>query len=672
MRDFPPDVPEFSTVVAGESPPAPGRGGRSARQWSFADPDTSSPTRYLWWLLRQQWPVLVVLSVLAMLQWFPGAVGPYLVGQIIDQGLLGGDRSAVWTYAAGLLGLALVGVAAGVLGHTIVVRSWLIAMYGSMKLITRKTTQLGHVLPQRVPTGEVLSVASGDSDQMGALTEVLTRAVGALLAYLVIAGIVLHTSFELGVVVLLTAPLLVILAMPLLKPLERRQERERTRLSDLTSLATDIVAGLRILRGIGGEQTFASNYDDQSQLTRQAAVSAGRWQAAVDAASVLFSGMFLVTLTVLGAREVAAGELQVGQLVSFFGYAVFMVWPIQTFFELAQKWVRALVAARKTVAVMEQQPPWQQPEQPLALPFGADLHDHESGFVAGHGRFTIVVSGTPEDSAKLADRLGRYLPSDHDPVGLDVEDGLTGRAARRARRRKAQQRAELKARDAALAARRWGVTLGSVDLADVPIADVRDRILVSHTAAVVFAGTLQDTIDPVGRLTREEAEQALLTAAAEDVFQLMPGGWQGQLDERGRGLSGGQRQRLVLARALAADPEILVLVEPTSAVDAHTEAAIAVRLAEHRRGRTTVAMTVSPLLLHHADQVAYLEAGKVVDVGTHDELLMRNAGYRRVVVRSLDAEPDVEEAEDSVADDSLAGVEGLNGSNSMRKEVGHD
>src|SRR6185312_6578745 len=173
---------------------------------NFANPDTRSASRYLWWLLRQQWALLVLLSILAMLQWLPGAVGPYLVGQIIDQAILGGGWSALWRYAAGLLGLALLGVVAGVLGHTMVVRGWLYAMYGSMKLVTRKATQMGHVLPQRVPTGEVLSVAGGDSDQMGALTEVLTRAVGALLAYLVIAGIVLRTSLELGLVVLLTAP----------------------------------------------------------------------------------------------------------------------------------------------------------------------------------------------------------------------------------------------------------------------------------------------------------------------------------------------------------------------------------------------------------------------------------------------------------------------------------
>jgi ABC-type antimicrobial peptide transport system ATPase subunit len=90
------------------------------------------------------------------------------------------------------------------------------------------------------------------------------------------------------------------------------------------------------------------------------------------------------------------------------------------------------------------------------------------------------------------------------------------------------------------------------------------------------------------------------------VFLAMDGGWQGRLDEKGRGLSGGQRQRVVLARALAREPEVLIMVEPTSAVDAHTEAMIAERLAEYRRGRTTIVTTGSPLLLHHADRVAFL------------------------------------------------------------------
>ena len=151
--------------------------------------------------------------------------------------------------------------------------------------------------------------------------------------------------------------------------------------------------------------------------------------------------------------------------------------------------------------------------------------------------------------------------------------------------------------------------LGGVDLSAARLDDVRRQVLVSDTGSGLFAGTLQDAIDPHGRLTREQAEAALRVANAEDVYDALPEGWQGQLDERGRGLSGGQRQRVVLARALAVDAPILVLVEPTSAVDAHTEARIAERVTDLRRGRTTVVCTVSPLWLHHADHVVLLQDG---------------------------------------------------------------
>jgi ABC-type bacteriocin/lantibiotic exporter with double-glycine peptidase domain len=358
----------------------------------------------------------------------------------------------------------------------------------------------------------------------------------------------------------------------------------------------------------------------------------------VEAASVLFSGLFLVVLTWLGAREVVAGRLSVGELISFFGYALFMVWPIQTFFELAQRWVRSIVSARKAIAVLSGQPPWEPPAQPLRLPDRGTLHDERSGFTAEPGQLTMIVSGVPDDSAALADRLGRYLPADHDPVSLEVADGLSGRRARRVLARQQAERAKLAERERALAGDKWGVSLGSVDLADVPIAAVREKILVSDSASQVFAGTLQEAIDPLGVLTLEQAEAVLHTAAAEDVFLAMDGGWQGRLDEKGRGLSGGQRQRVVLARALAREPEILIMVEPTSAVDAHTEAMIAGRLAAYREGRTTIVTTGSPLLLHHADRVAFLSGERVLAYGRHDELLRTSPGYRGVVARALDAE----------------------------------
>jgi ABC-type multidrug transport system fused ATPase/permease subunit len=160
-------------------------------------------------------------------------------------------------------------------------------------------------------------------------------------------------------------------------------------------------------------------------------------------------------------------------------------------------------------------------------------------------------------------------------------------------------------------------------------------VVVSDTASQLFAGTLQEAVDPWGTHTREQAEAVLHAAAAEDVYAGLPGGWEGTIDELGRGLSGGQRQRVVLARALLLDPEVLVLVEPTSAVDAHTEAAIAERLVDQRRGRTTVVMTASPLLLHYADEVALLEDGREVLRGGHAELLA-DPRYRAVVGRGME------------------------------------
>jgi ABC-type phosphate transport system ATPase subunit len=307
---------------------------------------------------------------------------------------------------------------------------------------------------------------------------------------------------------------------------------------------------------------------------------------------------------------------------------------MRAFVEFAQKWTRSVVSARKALAVLGQRSPWRHPADPQPFPHHAEIVDGESGLTIHPGRLTMVVSAVPDAAAALADRIGRYLPGDEEALVSDeIPEELKGREARRERSRRAVLRAEQARRDDERAARSWGVTVGGVDLSDIELDEVRRRILVSDTTPQVFAGTLREAVDPLGRLTRLEAELALHSAAAEDVFDALPGGWQGELDERGRGLSGGQRQRLVLMRALAADPEVLVLVEPTSAVDAHTEARIAERLGPHRSGRTTVVMTASPLLLHHADEVVLLEDGKATARGRHATLLAGSPAYRAVVVR---------------------------------------
>src|SRR4051794_27353762 len=622
MRDFPPEITTFYSA-AGRKP--------------GAAPDTRTPAAFLRWFLRFQWRVITLSTIVGVLWQLPLTVGPLLFGKAVDHGIVAHSTSGTLFWAGLLLLVTLIGATFGIVLHTLVVRTWLVGLYGTMKMVTRKVVQMGHVLPRRTPTGEVLSVASSDSDEFGALTEIVSRSASQLVAYLIVAFIVLTTSPQLGVLMLLAAPVLVTAAMPLLKPLHRRQQIERGRNSELTSMATDIVAGLRILRGIGGERTFGRNYGTQSQLARQAGVSAGIWQAAIEAVGVLFSGVFIVLLVWLGTHQVIDGDLTIGQLISFLGYALFMIYPIQTFFELAQKMTRAMVSARKAILIFEQQPPWPDLESSTPLPDRADLYDELSGFRAHDGELTIVVAAVPEETAALADRLGRYLPADTEPVSQELDEKLKGRAARRARAQRLAERARLAALDEQLASREWGVRLGGVDLGAASLDDVRRHVLVSDTGSQLFAGTLQDAIDPHGRLTRAQAEHALRVANAEDVYDALPGGWQGVLDERGRGLSGGQRQRVVLARALAVEAPIMVLVEPTSAVDAHTEARVAERVAAVRRGRTTVVSTVSPLWLHHADRVVLVEDGRVSEDGTHEDLLRDSPAYRRVVARAMDA-----------------------------------
>lgn len=593
-------------------------------------PDVASPSRFLFWLMRSYGWVVPVMTLSASSWMIPAALTPWLLGRAIDAGVSGPDTGVFLGWVGLLLLIIAFGVVGGVLFHTFAVRMWLLGIYGIQRRVSRQAVHLGHVLNRRVPTGEVLSVSSSDTDQFGATIDSFGSAIAAAVSFVVASIVMLTTSPPLGVVVLIGTPLLLVASAPVLHPLTIAQAAERTESSSLTSLASDIVTGLRILRGVGGENTFARNYERQSQRVRSLGVRVGTWQAVVEGTSILFSGLLLVTLVYLGSQRLLAGTLSVGELISFFGYAVFLTTPIQAFFDFTQRWVQGLVAAQKTLSFLGSDVPWTSGDRVLGP--SPVLEDEVSGVVVRPGRMLGVVSADPDASAALADRLGRYLPQDSPAVLDDAE--LTGRARKAVRRERAAARAHRATEDAQLASRPWGVTADGVDYSAVVTEDLRRRIVVSDSGAQLFSGTLQSAVDPWGTHTRQEAEAALVVASAEDVYLSVPGGWQGRIDEKGRGLSGGQRQRVMLARALLLDPDVLVLVEPTSAVDAHTEARIAQRLAEHRRGRTTVVVTASPLLLRRCDDVAVLVGGREVARGSHEEL-RDHPDYQRVLARGM-------------------------------------
>ena len=567
------------------------------RHLPLADPGTAdarSPWRYLGFLMKGQWHTLVAGMAFGIVSMVAQAVMPAVIGHAIDDGIAARDVDGLLKWTAVMLGIGLVQAFAGIMRHRFAVTNWLTAAYRTVQLVARHATHLGATLPKRVATGEVVAIGTNDLAHLGNAMDVLARAAGAVVSFLVVAVILLNTSVTLGLLVLVGVPLLLLLIGPLLKPLQRRNFAQREMMGDLSNLATDIVSGLRILRGIGGERVFHDRYVRDSQEVRKAGVRVGRLQSVLDALQILLPGIFVVVVVWLGARFAVQGRISAGELVAFYGYAAFLMIPLRTATEFANKWIRAFVAAKRVVRVLALRPEVTDPDQAYDEPGpDAELVDVTSGLRVPHGKVTALVSDRPEETALIADRLGRYA------------DGEV----------------------------RWG----DVPLSGLPRSVVRRRIVVSDAETALFSGVLRRQIDIRGR-GAESVAAALWTASADDVLEALPGGLDALVAERGRSFSGGQRQRLVLARALAADPEVLVLVEPTSAVDAHTEARIADRLVQHRAGRTTVVTTTSPLLLDRVDRVAFLSEGRVVAFGTHRDLLHDVPEYRAVVTREMTEE----------------------------------
>jgi ABC-type multidrug transport system fused ATPase/permease subunit len=523
------------------------------------------------------------------------ALMPFTIGRAIESGIIDDDNRqlALWTGVLLLLGATQAG--AGIMRHRFAVFNWLQASFRLAQVVSHHTARSGPAVRSRHSTGEVVATISNDAMRAGGAFDITARLSGAVVAYVVVAVILLSASTVLGVVVLVGVPLLVLLLGSVIKPLQARQREQREEVGKLTALGADTASGLRVLRGIGGERAFFHRYRDRSQEVRLAGVRVALPQSTLDAAQVFIPGVFVVLVTWLGARFAVSGQIGTGELVAFYGYAAFLVLPLRTAAEAVDKITRAFVGARRMLDVLQVEPHVADPEHPAPEPPpGVPLADGRSGLEVEPGLLTCIVSAQPDDAAAIADRLGRFGGDDR-------------------------------------------VVLGGVGLAELPLATIRRRIVVSEADPVLFSGTLRSELDPWGRAgDDEEILRAIHVAAAEDVLEQLPAGLDTAVDERGRSFSGGQRQRLVLTRALLSGAEVLVLVEPTSAVDAHTEARIAERLKQARLGRTTVVVTTSPLVLDRADRVVYVEDGRVLASGRHRDLLKTRPDYRETVTRGED------------------------------------
>lgn len=576
----------------------------------YADPGTpplTSAPAYLWWVARGQLGLVLSAIFWGSTAFVAAAMMPYLLGRVVDHGIDHGLSPELWRGCLALLGVGALQALANVMDHRRAVESWIRAAFRSSQLLGHHVSRTGDAVTTELPTGEVVATVASDSLRVGDTFWIGSRLVGAIIAYFVVAVLLLRASVTLGVAVLVGLPLVAAILALVVKPLQRRQAAQREASGRLTTLGTDTVTGLRILRGIGGEEAFAARYREQSQTVRRAGVSVAQTQSVLDALQALLPGLLLAGVVWYGARLALAGEITPGQLVTFYGYAAFLTEPLHAATEAVQIFSRALVGVRKILKVLAvpvtgadtREAPFDPAGRPAGLASPAPtLTDGRTGVVVPAGRVTALVSADPDESAAVALRLGL----------LGVPDAAAH------------------------------VTLDGTPLAELGLAEVRRRVLVAESTPQLFTGVLRSELDATGTADEARTLAALQVADALDVLEALPDGLDGEVAEKGRSFSGGQRQRLALARAVLVDPEVLLLVEPTSAVDAHSEARIAERLVASRAGRTTVVVSASPLVLDRVDEVVLVGDGTVLGRGTHRELSADHgevgARYRAVVSRA--------------------------------------
>lgn len=594
------------------------------------------------WLLRRAAVPVTLATLAACTSNIIQAIVPAFLGQALDAGIENGLNGRVWGIGALLLVLFVVYAVGDTMMSYFGVTTWMRTAFDVDRLVGRQISATGKDLSRQVSTGEVATIIASDADYLGKLIEHLPALLGAAASFLVVAVLMLRTSVSLGLIVILGMPLVAAIVTLVIRPLQKRQAVQREAHSAVTTVTTDTVAGLRILRGIGGEDVFARRYRDASQELRRRGVEVASSQATLMTLQVLLPGLFAAIVVWVAARMAVAGSLTPGGLITFYGYTAYLSWPLWVFTSSVQDYTRAVVGARRLSRLLEVAPAAGSLVERLNLdpaaahPVSGDLVDTGSGLRLKEGRMTALVCPDPQVSADLATRLGRF-----------TDAGPT-------------------------------VTLAGRPLTTMPLEQVRASVVVSGATAQLFTGTLREALDvrsgpdpqPAGLedLLRAETErttgadvdqqvrpqereapgddrliEAIGIADAGDVLTSLSEGLAGMITEKGRSLSGGQRQRVALARALLTEAPTLVLIEPTSALDSHTEARVAAQVHRARAGRTTVVVTASPLVLEACDEVVLLDSsGAELLRSTHRELMAmardghaQAADYRAVVSRAM-------------------------------------
>jgi ATP-binding cassette, subfamily B, bacterial len=550
----------------------------------------------------------VVGAALSGLLWQAGAVSaPLMVKYAIDHGVLTKDRHTLLIWLGALLGVGLLEMTAGAVRHLYAIRNRARSDARVRDAIFAHALRLDASYHDRVGPGELMSRASSDSEHVARMMDSIGHTIGYVLTVFAVAIVLLVLDWRLALIVLIPLPLISLAGWAYSRRYHARTERLQERWGETATLVEETVSGIRVVKGLGAGGPLAAEFRRRSRSIVDRALDIARLDAVFMPTLEFLPMLGLIAVLWLGGRRVISGDLSLGSFVAFNAYIAMLVWPLRVLGQRVTTLQKAVGASARISEVLDAEPRLRDPRHPEVLerPVRGDVR--LTGVQFGHEGGHPVLDGldlhvAPGESVALVGATGS---------GKSTVAGLLAR---------------LYDPDAG------SVSLDGHDVRELRIADVRGAVALVFEETFLFTDTVRENI----RFARpdahdEEVEQAAELAGAAAFIAGLPDGYSTLLGERGFSLSGGQRQRVAIARAILADPAVLVLDDATSAVDATKEREIRAALTSVMSGRTTLVIAHRPATIALADRVAVLEGGRIVEQGTHGELLQRSARYRALL-----------------------------------------
>jgi ATP-binding cassette subfamily B protein len=577
-------------------------------------PGAGGANRVIRSVVRRHWPALGGAAASTVLMTLADLAQPWPLKFLIDSIITGhsipftfsaSDVRTLVLIAAAVVGIALLDALATYTGDLWLKRAGesiahelRLQMYDHLQRLSlayHDRRQKGDLVTRL--TGDANSVGTLFSDNLGTMAQALLTLVGMIVVTLLIDPLI-------GVAMIAVAPVLGLVTVHYRREVRVAARRQRKREGEIASLAAETLSAMRVVKAFGGERYEAERVTERSEERRVQGVRAANLEARFSGVVDVLGSVAVALVLVLGAFRTAAGAISVGDLVVIAQYARRLYRPLSDLAKQSTRVSRNMARAERVAEVL-----------------GADevLEDRPGGYAAG--RATGVVELRDVTFQYEADRPVLEGVSLRFPAGSRVAVvGPSGAG---------------KSTVGALIARFYDPSDGQVlidgrDARDCSLDWLRDQVGILLQDTVLFTGTVAENLAYGREAPREDIVRAARAADAEDFISTLPGGFDGKLGPQGIGLSGGQRQRIGIARVLLRDPPILVLDEPTTGLDAASEAQVMDGLTALMKDRTTILITHSMALARNADRVVVIERGRIAQEGAPQELLEVPGAFRRL------------------------------------------